>query len=389
MAPNYAILFMAELEEKILSSSPLQPMVWWRYIDDIFFLWEHGEENLNLFLDHLNKAHPTIKFTAEYSNSSINFLDVKVSRKGDKLCTDLFVKSTDTHQYLQASSCHPNHCKTSIPYSQTLRLNRICSEASDFDRRCNDLEAWLLKRGYDQGLVRRKVLDARKFKRKDLLNREKSENKDHKLTLNITYHPAFNALNGILRKLHVILNCDQQHCNVFPDVPMVGFRKGKSLKDFLVRAKVQPLEKVQGSCVGCQDKRCKTDLSTGTSFMDNKGKTYSIRDHTLNCDSVNVVYLITCKACGMQYVGSTKNKFRTRYKVYKSNQKYHKTKKVMQQQFHEHFSLPGHSGMWDFDFISNDQGTSENDARKKEMFWPYKLNIFPPNTLNEHDVDFI
>ena len=36
-APNYAILFMAELEEKILSSSPLKPMVWWRYID-VFFL---------------------------------------------------------------------------------------------------------------------------------------------------------------------------------------------------------------------------------------------------------------------------------------------------------------------------------------------------------------
>jgi len=31
MAPNYAILFMADLEEKLLSSSPLKPLVWWRY----------------------------------------------------------------------------------------------------------------------------------------------------------------------------------------------------------------------------------------------------------------------------------------------------------------------------------------------------------------------
>ena len=389
MAPNYAILFMAELEEKILNSFSLKPMVWWRYIDDIFFLWQHGEENLNLFLDHLNKAHPTIKFTAEYSKSSINFLDVKVSRKGDRLTTDLFVKPTDTHQYLQASSCHPSHCKTSIPFSQALRLNRICSETRDFDRRCNDLEAWLIKRGYNERLVRSKVLDARRFKRSDLLNREKSENKDHKLTLNITYHPAFSVLNGILKKLHVILNCDQQHCNVFPERPIVGFRRGKSLKDFLVRAKVPKLEPEQGECVGCQDKRCKTELNTGTSFSDNEGKTYRIRDNTLNCDSANVVYLITCKACGLQYVGSTKNKFRARYKVYKSNQKLHKTKKVMQQQFHEHFDLPGHSGWSDFDFILIDQGISENDARKREMFWQYKLNTFLPKGLNEREVDFI
>ena len=48
MAPNYAILFMSALEEKILE--------WWRYIDDIFFIWEHGEDALNLFLEHLNKS---------------------------------------------------------------------------------------------------------------------------------------------------------------------------------------------------------------------------------------------------------------------------------------------------------------------------------------------
>ena len=54
--------------------------------------------------------------------------------------TDLFVKPTDSHQYLQSSSCHPFHCKKGIPYSQALKLNRICSETKSFDKRCNDLE---------------------------------------------------------------------------------------------------------------------------------------------------------------------------------------------------------------------------------------------------------
>ena len=56
-APPYSILFMAELEEEILSEIELKPYLWWRYIDDIFFLWEHGEEKLQGFIEHLNEIN--------------------------------------------------------------------------------------------------------------------------------------------------------------------------------------------------------------------------------------------------------------------------------------------------------------------------------------------
>ena len=139
-APPYSLLFMAELEEEFLNEIELKPYLWWRYIDDIFFLWEHGEEKLKGFREHLNEKHPTIKFTAEWSKTSINFLDVTVSLVGGNITTDLYVKPTDSHQYLHSSSCHPYHCKKGIPYSQALRLNRICSDPNSFDIRCNDLE---------------------------------------------------------------------------------------------------------------------------------------------------------------------------------------------------------------------------------------------------------
>ena len=76
-APPYAILFMADLDEKILSASEKKPMIWWRYIDDIFFIWRHGEESLEKFLNKLNSFHPTIKFTAEYSKETIHFFRCK------------------------------------------------------------------------------------------------------------------------------------------------------------------------------------------------------------------------------------------------------------------------------------------------------------------------
>ena len=318
----------------------------------------------------------------------------KVSRKGNRLATDLYVKPTDTHQYLDASSCHPSHCKTSIPYSQALRLNRICSEPEDFDIRCNELESWLSQRGYDQNVTRRKVLDAHRFKRQDLLNREKkSDDKKSKLTLNITFHPAFQNLGALLRKIHQILACNEEHHKVFKDIPTVGFRKGKSLRDFLVRAKVPPvgdgegpIEGASGRCYGMLCEVC--DQVEDTTQFTSNDKTYNIRNFSMDCNSTNVVYLLSCKVCGIQYVGSTTCKFRSRFNTYKSgNRRYaEKEKRVPQKKLHSHFDQPGHSGFSDFEFISKDQGNDHESTRKKERFWMYKLNTFLPNGLNEREV---
>ena len=130
----------------------------------------------------------------------------------------IFVKPTDTHQYLEACSCHVFHSKRAIPYSQALRLNRICSEPSFFDQRCNQLEKWLLDRGYSDKLVRGQILKARKFKRNELLNRERLDKKDPKLVLNITYHPSFFKLKNVLKEIHLLLTLDEKHRSTFPDV---------------------------------------------------------------------------------------------------------------------------------------------------------------------------
>ena len=107
------------------------------------------------------------KFTAEWSKTSIIVLDITVSLIEGVIetDTDLYVKPKDSHQYLQSSSCHSFHCKKSIPYSQVLRLNRICSETNSFHKRCNDLERFLSERGYSFKLVRKEVLWVRKIPR--------------------------------------------------------------------------------------------------------------------------------------------------------------------------------------------------------------------------------
>ena len=88
------------------------------------------------------------------------------------------------------------------------------------------------------------------YSRKDLLNRVTSDS-TYKITLNVTFNPAYQNLNRLSRKLHVILTCDSDHKKAFKDIPVVGFRRGKSLRDFLMRAKVPQLEVEQGVSKGC------------------------------------------------------------------------------------------------------------------------------------------
>ena len=44
MAPPYAIIFWSDLEENIFNDYDILPLVWWRYIDDIFMLCQRGEK---------------------------------------------------------------------------------------------------------------------------------------------------------------------------------------------------------------------------------------------------------------------------------------------------------------------------------------------------------
>ena len=104
----------------------------------------------------------------------VSFLDVEVTLNNGVLSTDLFVKPTDTHQFFDPTSPHRYHCKKGIPYSQTLRLNRICSDNNNFDKRCNELESWLLEKRYSAKMVRKQVLRAREHSRESLLEKVKS-----------------------------------------------------------------------------------------------------------------------------------------------------------------------------------------------------------------------
>ena len=146
-------------------------------------------------------------------------------------------------------------------------------------------------------MVRTQILWAREHSRESLLEKVKSESYQNKLTFNITCFPVFQNLRNILQELHILLTPDKEHKKVFQDIPVVGFRNGKSVKDHFVRAKLPNVE-ITGRSESYEKGNC--DLICGTDTFSTKAcdETFKIQSGVLNCNSQKVVYLLKCRICG-------------------------------------------------------------------------------------------
>ena len=136
-APNFANVYMGRFEDTFVYRTE-----WYHY--------------------NLNGVESSIKLAHEKSYKSVNSLDTKVIKDVQgNISTDIFQKPTDTHPYLHWTSAHPPHLKKSIPYSQALRLRRICSSTTILKQRILEYSNFFVACGYkrDRALSEmRKVL---------------------------------------------------------------------------------------------------------------------------------------------------------------------------------------------------------------------------------------
>ena len=121
------------------------------------------------------------------------------------------------------------------------------------------MERFLLEAEYSSMLVEKEILWARKIPRNELVDQEKSQGYDSKLTFNVTYYPVFRHLKPQLKELIVILACDEDHKKVFPEVPVIVFKSSKNLNSHLVRAALPDITEV-GRCKPCGGKRPRCQL---------------------------------------------------------------------------------------------------------------------------------
>ena len=155
LSPINANLFMEHLEEEAIQSAPFQPAVWTCYVDDTLVIWQHGEEELARFHQHLNQQSPNIQFTMEREKEGrIAFLDVLVSRDGDHLSTSVYRKPTHTDRYIPFNSHHRPRVLTGVMRGMRNRALQVCDDTSR-PAEMQHLEEVFTANGFPEQLVKK------------------------------------------------------------------------------------------------------------------------------------------------------------------------------------------------------------------------------------------
>ena len=192
-APTYACLGAGRFEEIMFNSNHElieRILIWKRFIDHVFMLFKGCETKCRELVDWLNSLMPgVIKFKYQYSLQKIEFLDLEIYIEENQIKTNLYVKPTNKQIYLDYKSNHPDHCKSSIPYSQALRVVERCSSVEDRDFHLGTLRNKLEERNYPKELITEKFEKAKKkYKTKLIFQQRKRNQKDGKIRLMFTHN---------------------------------------------------------------------------------------------------------------------------------------------------------------------------------------------------------
>jgi len=425
-APSSVKLANITLHKHLQKATPLfmgkKPDVQLRLIDDIFGLFVGTEMELLQWIDFLNNHHATIKFTFEKSRKEIPFLDTLVYIQDSKIHTTLYKKPTDNKQYLHFNSEHPSHVKKSIPYAQALRYRRIIDDDALLDIELIKLKSSFVARDYPTEEVDKAIKRARALNRKDLLIYKKNNGLGWNATPCIlTFSNAlisgkrnFNIHKILKESWDDLLLLDPQLSGIHK--PKIVFKKCSTLNKILVSTTYPPRQWATSGRIGnsksishltnvgnnrlgifdqlltyiskpCGKARCLTCrmISRTPVFTSTTRNTTHKLKNNFDCSSSNVIYLITCKRCDIQYVGETGSTLRERFNNHRSCISLNKLTPIG-----IHFNSIHHNikdlMITPIEALSNN---NKSDRLIREVYWQLLLGTIFPQGLNSYPCEDI
>ena len=148
-----AQLAMEYAENQILNNLDFQILFYKRYVDDCLLAIPKGKEQQ--ILNAFNSFHQKLQFTIEIENNKqINFLDVTLITKNNKIYTKWYTKTMFSGRYLNYNSehhkIHKNNVITAI-IDRAIKLTSPCYRNETINKAKN----LLLKNNYPQHLINR------------------------------------------------------------------------------------------------------------------------------------------------------------------------------------------------------------------------------------------
>ena len=280
-----------------------------RFLDDIFQIFCGSTRQLHNFIEEINKIHPNIKFTMTHTTpdnepfpsrcscptkKTIQFLDTSCTIREGRIIVDLYRKPTDRNQYLLTSSCHPASQTDNIPFSLAMRMVRVCTEPETRDMRLQEMKQFLLEREYRPGMVDAAISRARAIPRAKALRHVVTHQQTRRPICVVTHDPRLPDIKAIqLKHWTRMKQASPYLAEVFPEPPLVAFKRQKNIKDYIIRAKVPPLTNMRPKRIIKGMRKCGKlcpacpYVKGGKEIQNNETKW--ILNIAVNCNSYNII----------------------------------------------------------------------------------------------------
>ena len=409
-SPTVANIYMSKIIKQFLQTQSTTPFLLLRYIDDIFIIWNNTIEELETFLGRLNSFNPNLKFTHEFSSTSIDFLDLTIFKGNcfnvtNLLDTKTYQKPQNLYQYLHFSSTHSPKIFKAIIRGECIRFVRTNTTPEGYAAIVHLFKQRLHRRGYPKALIDKTTSSVKYNKRISYLSRSQRPRPTcSPPLLKCLPQPQFSLLRKVVLQDYAKLR--------FTSPRFISLRH-PTLQNILVKAILTPTDEQLidihlqlGSpvpsvshtetatlpvlhhqtlaikpCLHPKCATCKFHLMRTNTFKSKQknSNTFRIR-HQFSCSTKNIVYLITCMKCKKQYVGHTTKQLNTRINHHRSNILNKKPIYVAQ-----HFNLPNHS-ILDLKVQPIDKATDMiqpyTELLRLEAFWIKTLCTKVPEGLN-------
>jgi hypothetical protein len=398
-APGLADIYLEHFDHVATTGFHIKPLLFFRFLDDTFFVWTGTLEQLHEYETFLNGIIPGITITLNVSATSVNFLDTTIYKhhpdftnpKEATLLTKVYFKDTDTHQLLHKDSFHPRHTTKGVLKSQILRFQRISSTYGDFSAACRVLFQSLKKRKYSSRLMRKMKVEIWRTNQSTssssiiVADADADIKKEKLLPVIVPYNEIGVELAKRWRKTIEKTDIFKHHRLITAYRTSCNLRKNLVRSMLITPTRDERLLTVQRTSSGtfqCVNPRCRvcSYIQPGA-FVRSHINCHSFNTiGSINCKTSNVIYLISCKSCNQQYVGETSRPLADRVNTHLSCIRTGKETPVA-----IHFNMTGHS-LSDFTIAGIEHINSNNNGptiRKiKESTWQNLLQTAYPLGIN-------
>ena len=403
---SYSDLALGPINEEIFKAMTTiykEIHTYYRYRDDCFLLWVGTKEMLYRFVYFVNILDPSLRFTVDYGGKSLKILDLLIKLEEGKLTTTVYSKPTDGHLYLNNASCHPKNTKHAVQHGTALRLRRICSSDSEYEKKSKEYKAYLASCGHNPNELVDTFTKVGNIPRAEAriknVDRQAQGQKKHRFFTN--FNPHHPNVHKIITSHENILRTSATLNEIFPKGTFqVVNKREKNLKELVSRADPYTVKPIKAGEYKTCDRvcdSCRTFVFGCTEFKCNAtGRTFKLAKN-MNCNTPNVIYVAECKKCKLQGVGSTVE-WKPRQRNYKSWVK----KGIRQCRIGNHFidnagCRGPESKPWEnmkftiIDCLDNCEGLSleqiDDELLKKEKMWIRKLLTYHHGMNSSHDLN--